>query len=181
MKLIRSFLCFLVLALAYSPCILFAQEGNIHESLGTEKFTNYENSIKSISKGQYTWGGVTSIIPGFGLGHALQGRYMERGWIFTASELVTFGGGIVSAFYTISLIAVRKGMSYPSLKSETAAMRNLSISLFVIFAGLKAWEIYDAWVLPFDYKVVDSSFKIQPLAFYNQGSTSLGLSLQYEF
>ena len=27
--------------------------------------------------------GIASLIPGFDLGHALQGRYTKRGWLFT--------------------------------------------------------------------------------------------------
>ena len=181
MKLKKTVLCLCILTLTYSPHALSMQEGNITESLETGNFTDYEDTTKSISKGQYTWGGVASIIPGFGIGHALQGRYMERGWIFTASEILTIGGSVISAFYTISLMASQKGRVYPkNVKLETT-MRNFSISLLVAFIGIKAWEIYDAWVLPSDYKVVNSSFKIQPLAYYDKGDTSLGLSLQYQF
>ena len=44
-----------------------------------------EKKIKYISKETYVSGGLTAIV-GFGLGHAILGRYKEKGWIFTLSE-----------------------------------------------------------------------------------------------
>lgn len=201
MKFKKTFLCLCILALSYSPYALSVQEGNVAESLDMEKLTAYEEPAKSMSYGQYIGGGVASIIPGFGLGHAIQGRYMEWGWIFTVLEPVTFIGGVVSFFYVAKYdSSYHRAYAYavPIIeKTDSDEIRTpikkvggelehtiftvLSISLVVAFIGVKAWEIYDAWDFPSDYKVVDSSFKIQPLAYYNQGNTSLGLSLQYQF
>ena len=197
MKFKKSFLWLIVLALTYSFHALSMQEENIVKSLDEKNLTISEDPIKSLSKGQYTWGGVASIIPGFGLGHALQGRYMERGWIFTVSEPTIFIGFVVSSFIFL-LTSQKVWTNIPQLKepSSNKGMNTnekvrgievhtifgiLSISLFVAFIGVKIWEAVDAWVLPSDYKVVDSSFKIQPLAYYDRGNTSLGLSLQYRF
>ena len=40
-----------------------------------------------MSHSQYVTGGVLGSIFGLGIGHAVQGRYSERGWIFTTSDV----------------------------------------------------------------------------------------------
>src|SRR5205085_907677 len=53
--------------------------------------TDYDRKvlqIGEISDTRYVLGGVIGTYPiGLGLGHAIQGRYMDRGWIFTVGEL----------------------------------------------------------------------------------------------
>lgn len=40
-----------------------------------------------VSTPRYIIGGILGTYPiGFGIGHAIQGRYSDRGWIFTATE-----------------------------------------------------------------------------------------------
>lgn len=50
---------------------------------------------------RYVTGGVLSLYPGFGIGHAVQGRWAERGWIFTASEIAILGATGQSCFKTV--------------------------------------------------------------------------------
>ena len=40
---------------------------------------SYSPDTKTISTGKYVGGGVASIFLGWGIGHAIQGRYAERG------------------------------------------------------------------------------------------------------
>lgn len=41
----------------------------------------------SMSRSQYITGGILGSAFGFGIGHAIQGRYVDKGWIFTASDV----------------------------------------------------------------------------------------------
>src|SRR5215211_7901978 len=39
-----------------------------------------------ITPGKYVGGGITATALGWGIGHAIQGRWLDRGWIFTLGE-----------------------------------------------------------------------------------------------
>ena len=47
-----------------------------------------------VSNARYYGGAIPGSILGFGIGHAIQGRYKEKGWIFTLLE-----GGAVGGFF----------------------------------------------------------------------------------
>src|SRR5262245_55241343 len=59
-----------------------------------------------ISDGQHIGGGVLAIFPGFGIGQAVQGRWLEKGWMFTLGEAV-FG-----VAFTIGLTNVIVGCTF---------------------------------------------------------------------
>lgn len=44
-----------------------------------------------IGEGEHIGGGLAGTVVGFGLGHAIQGRFAERGWVFAASDAVATG------------------------------------------------------------------------------------------
>lgn len=44
----------------------------------------------AVDQGRFYGGGAAGTILGFGIGHGIQGRYSESGWIFTATELGSF-------------------------------------------------------------------------------------------
>src|SRR5512140_558304 len=53
-----------------------------------------------ISGGRYLGGGMAAVFFGFGVGHAVQGRWLDQGWIFTFGEPAAFGvmmAGILSS------------------------------------------------------------------------------------
>ncbi|MBE7454631.1 MAG: hypothetical protein HS111_38945 [Kofleriaceae bacterium] len=74
-------------------------------------------------------GVVVSVVPGFGLGHVVQGRWRERGWIFTVGEVVAFG--------FIAAAAVESDLSAP-LVGALAAVG------WGGYLGLRVWEVTDA-------------------------------------
>jgi hypothetical protein len=82
-----------------------------------------------ISGDRHVLGVVVSVIPGLGLGHVVQRRWKERGWIFTLGEFAAFG-----------LIAVSSSESDLNL-DLTAAM---AIVGWGGFLGLRVWEVTDA-------------------------------------
>lgn len=86
-----------------------------------------------IGEGARVGGIVASVAFGLGTGHAIQGRWMERGWIFTFGELAGLGLGAVA-----------------SSESDIDA-RTVNVLGFVglaTFIGLHVWEIVDASSVP---------------------------------
>ena len=53
-----------------------------------------------ISDPEHIGGTLTALVVGFGIGHVAQGRWSERGWIFTVGDgvsAIALGGGLVAA------------------------------------------------------------------------------------
>ena len=138
-------------------------------------FSNYENR-KTISQGRYIVGGVAGIFPGFGIGHAIQGRYSDRGWIFTTGSVL-----IPVSFYMTIFFGTASGYQPDNkfLLSATYA----SLGLIFIGMGIKIWEMVDVWLLPSHYKITKKSpVQIKPLAFYDSNKQfHYGLSFNYQF
>ena len=85
-----------------------------------------------ISLGQYITGGILAYVAGFGIGHAVQGRWNERGWIFTVGEV----GSLGVLFYGLTQCCQhQRGQGY------------MLGGLFAL-AGFRIWAIVDAWVVP---------------------------------
>ena len=54
---------------------------------GNDSVANVDHSVssvKTISEGQYIMGGVFGTVIGYGIGHAMQGRWTKTGWIHTS-------------------------------------------------------------------------------------------------
>ena len=167
---------------------------------------NYGEGSKTVSQSKYIGGGIASIFLGWGIGHAIQGRYKDRGWIFTAGgALITIGViGVSSdcllyciashnkgALTTIEVIGVSSSLIKKSTlenadSAEVPAFSGVDYAFFgAILVGsvIRIWEMIDAWMLPSHYKIVkESPFQISPLAFYDpQNRFYYGLSLNYKF
>ena len=187
--MIKRILCLLALMLAYSPYAFSINKmdpTNSGFTLLSSK--NYDSSTKDITNGQYIGGGFASILLGFGIGHAIQGRYLEKGWIFSVSELGLLSGSLSSLFLAELLepgkVKCFMGPCEPFKEEKVISdtLTKFSFALLVVLGAVKAWEIVDAWMLPSHYKVVkESPFQLTPLAYYNQKNMNLGLSLQYKF
>ena len=89
-----------------------------------------------ISPGKYVGGGVTATALGWGIGHAIQGRWGERGWIFTVGEAASF----VTLIYSMA-----EGFACNSnCDRYTTWMMVGALGL----VGFRTWEILDAWIVP---------------------------------
>ncbi len=77
-------------------------------------------------------GGIVGTVVGLGIGHGIEGRYMDKGLIFTISE-------------SLSILLIIIGAAVPM-------PRGASIPLIVVGAlgltGFKIWEIVDIWTGP---------------------------------
>ena len=93
-----------------------------------------------ISDGQYIGGGVAALFLGFGIGQGVQGRWSERGWIFTLGEVASVGLMIYGATRTVDCI------------DSTRCNHNDGVGEIVggalAYTGLRIWETVDAFVVP---------------------------------
>lgn len=97
--------------------------------------------VGEISNAKYVIGGILGTYPiGLGLGHAVQGRWDQTGWIFTAGELSSIG---------VLLVGVL------SCDDDNSTCSDLSTALIVTgvigYIGFRLWEIGDVWVAPFSH------------------------------
>lgn len=182
----------LALTINYSPSA-FSEES----SLSFKGESSYDSSMKTISNGRYLGGGFLSIFPGFGIGHAIQGRYMEKGWIFTVTELATIGGFILSVISLttdlkdgvkdiVKTTEESKDFEFDDIDFGSVKIKgSLSLAFLLTYISVKAWEMTDAFMLPSHYKVVKKRpFQIKPLVSLNNANLDdfdLGLSLKYKF
>lgn len=145
-----------------------------------------------ITHGRYNSGGILSVTSGFGIGHAVQGRWLEKGWIFTTGEIALLGGAgylLISWMeelegYGKSLLEGAKNPNESSTDESKIKWDNvyLAAAFFAGYLGLRVWEVVDAWVLPSRYKVSKSPFELSPLySMNNKGDGTFGLSLKYKF
>lgn len=86
-----------------------------------------------IGEGARLGGVVASVVFGLGTGQAIQGRWKERGWIFTVGELAGFGLAAVAA-------------------SESDLDQDVITAMAIVgwssFLGLHVWEVVDAVTVP---------------------------------
>lgn len=95
--------------------------------------------IGEISQAQYVFGGIIGTYPvGFGVGHAIQGRYSDKGWIFTVGEI----GSIV-----VLMSGVGDCMSSISNRYDGCNGGLLFLGA-AGFVGFRIWEIVDVWAAP---------------------------------
>ncbi len=102
--------------------------------------------MKHVSRGVYIGGGVLGVLIGFGIGHAVQSRWMRTGWIYTVLQ--------VGVFAVLGLQA--PGQVFGLLNAEVWSPRGfrdvLALTASLIFLTSRLWEIVDVWVLPDSYK-----------------------------
>jgi hypothetical protein len=95
------------------------------------------NDKKLLSTSEYVTGGILGIFPGFGLGHVVQGRYREKGYLYTLAPVAAFGAIVITE---ASFCGLNGGNS--------TCVDNISTIGIATFVGLKIWEVYDVWVVP---------------------------------
>ncbi len=107
------------------------------------QFTPQEYEILrkgEISEGRYVGGGLLGTVVGYGIGHAVQGRWSDKGWIFTVGELASVSVIVITA--TSCIAADLEGRA-----REDRCMAALVGSL-VAYTGFRIWEIIDLWAAP---------------------------------
>ncbi|MCP4446847.1 MAG: hypothetical protein GY811_16085 [Myxococcales bacterium] len=101
-----------------------------------------------ITTGQYISGGVIGSHFGFGIGHMVQQRWTDTGWIFTMGESAALTSMIVGAVSCLNDDTYDDSARHSSNGSNDRCSRGLLIGGLIGFAGLRIWEIVDLWVAP---------------------------------
>jgi len=91
-----------------------------------------------IPKGKWIAGGIVAYVVGFGIGHAVQDRYSDRGWIFTVGEV----GSLASIVYGFSVLT----RDVESGRWERGG--GYIVGGIIGMAAFRVWEVVDAWVAP---------------------------------
>lgn len=94
----------------------------------------------ALARGEYTvgervGGAFAAGLLGFGAGQAIQGRWSDSGWIFSAGEPAALTVGIVGL-----VLCPDEGCSGFS--------QVMAVSGFIGFAGLRLWGFFDSIVVP---------------------------------
>lgn len=94
-----------------------------------------------ISDGAWLGGGLVNLFFGFGLGQAIQGRWSERGWIFTLGQ----GGS-----FALMLYGVTKFASHCDVDDETCSARGLApfVTGILGFTVFYIWGAIDSFAAP---------------------------------
>lgn len=101
------------------------------------------------SREHYVAGGITGSLLGFGIGHAIQGRYKEKGWIFTVADTLALGtiiGGAAAATTKMGTGVVRSGD--PKMKDALPFVGITALGA-ALYTGFRIWEIVDLWSADF--------------------------------
>ena len=97
-----------------------------------------------ISDGNHLAGGALGTLFGFGIGQAVQGRYLDTGWIFTVGEVGSLGLMVAGA--SDSTIGCATSYSYYSTCTSRVDSK-LALGL-VAFVVVRIWELIDVWIGP---------------------------------
>jgi hypothetical protein len=93
----------------------------------------------------YVLGGVLGTYPfGLGIGHAIQGRYSDKGLIFTVGELASVGVILIGVADSCSSINYSASSSSLNCNGSTTLLA-LGLGAYI---GLRVWEIIDLWAGP---------------------------------
>ncbi len=96
---------------------------------------------------RYILGGILGTAPGFGIGHAIQGRWLDKGWIFTLGELIT-----LTLFAGSTFGCIGEGLFETSNDRNNDSNCNLAGIAYLGFLGFKGWEISDIWYQGYQHR-----------------------------
>lgn len=128
-------------------------EVNRERAKVTEQIYELESQapVVSLSQDEVTpsmWrsvgGTLTGMVVGFGSGHAIQGRYKEKGWIFTLGEGVAIGGMIASASQCETTQAeTQVGGTAIQTQVNRECGGALPLVSLLGFVGMRLWQVID--------------------------------------
>jgi len=106
----------------------------------------------TIGTGRAIVGGVVASVYGFGIGHSVQGRWLDMGWVFTLGEVASF----TAIIYGIAQINSCESYYTGDVYVDTCEHGNHGndraagylVGGLLAFGGFRVWEIIDAWVGP---------------------------------
>jgi hypothetical protein len=111
-----------------------------------------------ISDGQMLGGVLAGLFIGFGVGQVVEGRWAERGWIFTLGEVASLAliiGGI--AEWTDEIVAndSSSNNSFRAARADSSDQNGGALTAILLgvagFSILRVWEVVDAAIAPGDH------------------------------
>lgn len=142
----------------------FAINKNVKvENTETDEFE--KNDKIPVSTGRYITGGVLGSAIGLGLGHAVHGRYLDNGYLFTLGEL--FLPFVIGP-------AIYKMRTTKTQREKCTDFCGFTDG-FYIFVGLRVWETIDLWV---GAKPV-SNDGLKPVLYFENKEPKLGFVLNF--
>lgn len=110
------------------------------KATGTSTRSAVEESSDKVpvSTGKYITGGILGTAVGFGIGHGIQGRYSERGWIFTVGEAAGLAAIIAGAQSCYD-------SSTKTPKTSEGCTNALFSGGLIVALGFHIWEVVDVW------------------------------------
>lgn len=96
-----------------------------------------------ISDGAHVGGGVAAIFVGFGVGQAIQGRWSERGWIFTLGE-----GASVAAIIAGAVSIADDCIDSSDSNCDNSSGTGLLVGGLLGYTAFRIWDIVDAFAGP---------------------------------
>lgn len=127
---------FLATSIVFSVCAGFAATSDNDRE---ESTSSSESNRFPVPTGKYITGGVLASTIGFGIGHGVQGRYAEKGFIFTATEV----GGL--ALILAGASTCKEEIDIYGTKSTKCSSNSAIVAGAGILIGFRVWEIVDAW------------------------------------
>ena len=107
-----------------------------------------------ISDGEHIGGGIASLFFGFGVGQAVQGRWGEKGYIFTIGEIASFGAMIYGMVELMSACTDNFDDPYANSSCNHTQERRGGVMLVGGLVGIsvfRIWEIVDAFAGPSEH------------------------------
>jgi hypothetical protein len=135
-----------------NPCYLTPPQGVGGEApvvLSREDWKLLER--KELSKARYVVGGIVASYIGLGLGHTVQGRWLEKGWVFTLGEsagLAMTVVGLSQVLTAADCAPVEPGAPSRCPSHNRRLGGGLLVAGLVTYVGFRVWDAVDAWGTP---------------------------------
>jgi hypothetical protein len=158
MKLIK-FLIAAAIAMSFSFSAQAAEDSS---------FSSSSTAKVPVPTGKYITGGILASTAGFGIGHAIQGRYNDKGWIFTATEATG------AAMFLIGAGSCSEKTDIYGTKKTECSNAGIGVVGLGVWIGFHVWEIVDAWAGA-------TPVEDGPKAFFIPNPEAPGLGLAWSF
>ena len=102
-----------------------------------------------ISDGEHIGGGIVSVFFGWGIGQAVQGRWSEKGYIFTLGE----GASLAVLIWGVVRLARAEDRCFddPTCRSSSDEGVGMVLAGMAGLTVFRVWEIYDAFAGPAEH------------------------------
>lgn len=106
-----------------------------------------------ISNGEHLGGGVVSLFFGFGVGQAVQGRWSQKGYIFTFGEAASFGAMIYGMVTLVSACHGNDDLYYEEYCDRRDERRGATLLIggALALGVFRIWEVVDAFTGPAEH------------------------------